>query len=384
MRRQAITARPDWRDKARAVGFGFHEMYGEPYWVDDACYVFSLDEIEGEIEDPARELHDLCLDLVAAVVESEDLISKLDIPRQHWHLIRNSWRDGERHLYGRFDFAYTGNGAAKLLEYNADTPTSIFESAYFQHNWMMDQIEAVGLPEGTDQFNYLQESLVEAFAAFPKDAIFHFACATDNEEDKGTAAYLMDCAVQAGHSVDIVDINRLGIDAQGRFTDEQSRTVDRCFKLYPWEDMLREPFAQHLKPGVFVEPAWKAILSNKAMLALLWDRNDGHRNLLPTFFEDDARAQSLTTRVRKPFFSREGENVVIATGDEVVEQAGGDYGDGACVVQAFSPLFETAGQHAVLGAWIIGDRAAGLGVREDTSRITRNLSRFVPHVIEAA
>ena len=384
MRRIALPERPHWRDKAREAGFGFHEMYGEPYWVDDAAYAFSLAEIEDEIEAPSEALHELCMALVEELVADEAQLRRMSIPEAQFALIRDSWNAGDRHLYGRFDLAYRGNGPAKLLEYNADTPTAIFEAAYFQHNWLIDQIEEGVLPEAADQFNYLQESLIEAFAMFPADRIFHFSCWTQNDEDRGTCAYLMDCAVQAGHSVEMIDIRAIGVDAQGRFTDTSNRTVDRCFKLYPWEDMLREPFAAFLKPGVFVEPAWKSILSNKAILPMLWERHEGHPNLLPAFFAGDARAEALTIAVTKPVFSREGENVSLLDQGIIVEEASGEYGDEPRVVQGYAPLFESDGMHAVLGSWIIGDRAAGLGMREDSGRITRNLSRFVPHIIDSA
>ena len=383
MRKITLPERPGWREQARAVGFGFHEMYGEPYWVDDAAYVFTLEQIERDIEAPSEELHDMALALVAEVVDSEEQLERLCIPRERFDLVRDSWKQGDPHLYGRFDLAYSGTGPAKLLEYNADTPTSIFEAAYFQHNWLVDRIEAGQLSEATDQFNFLQESLVEAFAAaFPTDRIFHFACWTRNEEDRGTATYLMDCAVQAGHRVEMIDIREIGIDAQGRFTDTSNRTIDRCFKLYPWEDMFREPFATHLRPAIFVEPAWKAILSNKAMLPLLWERHRGHPNLLPAFFEDDPRSGELARSVSKPIFSREGENVTLLEEGKAVQEAGGDYQNERRIVQEYARLFAAEGLHAVLGSWMIGDRAAGLGMREDASRITRNLSRFVPHVIE--
>jgi glutathionylspermidine synthase len=383
MRRLTLPERPDWRDEAQAVGFGFHEMYGEPYWLDGAAYAFSFDEIEEQIEAPTEALHELCMTLVAEVVEDERALRRLAIPEAHFDLVRDSWRGGDRHLYGRFDLAYDGKGPAKMLEYNADTPTSIFEAAYFQHNWLIDQVDAGALPEGTDQFNMLQESLVEAFASFAPDRIFHFACWIGNDEDRGTAAYLMDCAVQAGHRVDMIDIRAIGVDAQGRFTDRADRTIDRCFKLYPWEDMMREPFAAHLKPGVFIEPAWKAVLSNKGILPLLWERFPDHPNLLPAYFAEDPRVATLTSAVSKPLFSREGENVTILEAGAVAEQADGAYGAERRIVQAYAPLFEVDGLHAVLGSWMIGDRAAGLGMREDAGRITRNMSRFVPHVIEA-
>lgn len=384
MKRITVPARPDWHEKARAVGFGFHEMYGEPYWLDDAAYVFSMREIEDEIEEPSAELHEMCMDLVDDIVGSEEHLDRLAVPDTLRDVVKRSWERGDLHLYGRFDLAYDGTGPAKLLEYNADTPTSVFETGYFQFNWMTDQIDLGVLPKDADQYNSLQESLIEAFGEFPNTSIFHFAAMLDNEEDRGTTVYLMDCAVQAGHRVELLDISDIGIDAQGRFTDLKDRVIDRCFKLYPWEFMLREPFANQLNTAgdVFIEPAWKAVLSNKGLLPLLWDRNKGHPNLLPAYFADDPRAGELESFVRKPLLSREGENVTITRNGEVMASAPGHYGKEGFIIQAYAPLFESEGGHAVLGSWIVGDRACGLAVREDRSPITANLSRFIPHFIE--
>ncbi|MBY3186515.1 glutathionylspermidine synthase family protein [Rhizobium laguerreae] len=383
MKRITLPARPDWLDKARAVGFGFHVMYGEPYWLDDAAYTFTLNEIEIQIEGPSQELHDMCMDMVGDIVRSEETLDRLAIPEDLRDVVQRSWQRRDRHLYGRFDLAYDGTGPAKLLEYNADTPTSVFETAYFQFNWLTDQVALGILPKDADQYNSLQESLVEAFEQFSKEPIFHFAAMTDNEEDRGTTVYLMDCAVQAGHRVELLDIREIGIDAQGRYTDLQNRVIDRCFKLYPWEFMLREPFARDLvrSGDVFVEPAWKAVLSNKGLLPLLWQRHPNHPNLLASYFSDDPAASSLSDYVRKPLLSREGENVTIFRDGQELISAPGGYGDEGFIVQAYAPLFESDGGFAVLGSWIVGDRACGLAVREDRSRITANLSRFVPHVI---
>ncbi|MDU0311898.1 glutathionylspermidine synthase family protein [Rhizobium sp. 10PS4] len=383
MKRITLPARPDWLDKARAVGFGFHVMYGEPYWLDDAAYTFTLDEIEMQIEGPSQELHDMCMDMVGDIVRSEETLDRLAIPEDLRDVVQRSWQRRDRHLYGRFDLAYDGTGPAKLLEYNADTPTSVFETAYFQFNWLTDQVALGILPNDADQYNSLQESLVEAFEQFSKEPIFHFAAMTDNEEDRGTTVYLMDCAVQAGHRVELLDIREIGIDAQGRYTDLQDRVIDRCFKLYPWEFMLREPFARQLvrSGDVFIEPAWKSVLSNKGLLPLLWQRHPNHPNLLPSYFTDDPAASTLTDYVRKPLLSREGENVTIFRDGRELISAPGDYGEEGFIVQAYAPLFESDGGFAVLGSWIVGDRACGLAVREDRSRITANLSRFVPHVI---
>ncbi|EAU42499.1 putative glutathionylspermidine synthase [Fulvimarina pelagi HTCC2506] len=383
MQRISLPEREDWREKAEAVGFGFHEMYGEPYWLDDAAFVFTLAEIEEAIEDPSAELHQMCMDVAEDVIRDPAMMTKLAIPEPMQDLVRRSFEDQERHLYGRFDLAYDGTGPAKLLEYNADTPTSIFESAYFQYNWLTDNVERGVLPEDADQFNAIQETLIEAFRKFSNEPIFHFAAYTESDEDRGTAAYLMDCAIQAGHRTELLDMREIGVDDQGRYTDMQDRTIELCFKLYPWEDMLREPFAEHLPHSrtQFVEPPWKAILSNKGLLPLLWERFSGHPNLLPAYFADDPRAGNLKNAVRKPLHSREGENITVIEAGLETEVSDGNYGEEGFIVQELTRLFEKDGKYAVLGTWIVGNTCCGLGMREDRSRITRNLSRFIPHAI---
>lgn len=69
-----------------------------------------------------------------------------------------SWATRQPSLYSRLDLAYDGVNPPKLLENNADTPTSLYESAFFQWIWLEDQIAAGNLPENADQFNGIRES----------------------------------------------------------------------------------------------------------------------------------------------------------------------------------------------------------------------------------
>ena len=126
MERIAAAERPDWLGTAERMGFTFHHLGGERYWDERAYYRFSLDEVEERIEGPSGELHAMCLDLVAEATASEALMHRLAIPDAQRDVIARSWAARAPSLYGRFDFSYDGTGPAKLLEYNADTPTSIF------------------------------------------------------------------------------------------------------------------------------------------------------------------------------------------------------------------------------------------------------------------
>lgn len=385
MKRIAIAERPDWQRQAEAAGFTFHHEGGHRYWDERAFYAFTLEEIEEAIEAPSAELHALCLELVEAAMDSEEMMDRLAIPEAMRDYVADSWDDKSPSLYGRFDFAYDGSGPAKLLEYNADTPTSIYETGYFQWAWLEARIADGALPAGTDQYNSLHEKLIERFAAlFTPGSMLHFASVPDHVEDRQTVAYLEDLAGQAGIRPRFLSIEEIGIDRDGRFVDPDGILVQALFKLYPWEDMFREEFARHLAGSgtQFVEPAWKAILSNKAILPLLWERHRGHPNLLPAFFPDQKEAAELGDDwVKKPLFSREGWDVERVEAGRASYGPAGGYGAEGYVLQGLARLPAFDGNYPVLGSWMVDDQPAGMSIREDETPITRNLSRYLPHVI---
>lgn len=392
MDRITLPERPEWRAKAEELGFTFASMHGEPYWDETSAYRFTLAELENRIEDPATELHAMTREAVAAIVADEALMAKMGIPQEHWDFVANSWNEGAPELYGRMDLAYDGKGPAKLLEYNADTPTSLYESSGFQWLWFEDQVEAGVLSAEADQFNRIHEALVERFAELmPKDFDLHFAAMSDNVEDYATVETLAWAAREAGLGAHFTDMAQIGLTEEGQFADSEGRVIGALFKLYPWEDMLREPFSANLAGAGchFLEPAWKALVSNKGILPVLWKLFPNHPNLLPSFFEDDvaglanAAALMLQGHVTKPLFSREGASVTITQAGRILAEAKSrDYDAYPKIIQAYQPLPAFDGQHPVLGAWIVGQTCVGMGVREDKALITQDLSRFKPHFIE--
>jgi glutathionylspermidine synthase len=371
---------------AVSFGFDFHTIDGAPYWDETAVYSFTLEEIERNVEDPSQELADMCYDAVRHILAHEELLGRMCIPERAWDYVKRSWERGDKDIYGRFDLRYDGIGPAKLLEYNADTPTALFEAAVFQWVWLEQAREADVVPTDADQFNSIQERLIEAFSRLGFDKrTLHFACVKDHAEDRGTVAYLEDCARQGGVDTAFVHVEDIGIDGESRFTDLDNRIITDLFKLYPWEWLLEEEFARHMLMGnvrVF-EPPWKMLLSNKGLLAVLWQMYPNHPNLLPAWFESDPEAVEQVNSgryARKPIYGREGANVSLrGAGNDIA--AVGPYGDEGYVIQALSPLPAFSGNYPVLGSWIVAGRACGLGIREDRTPLTSNASRFLPHVI---
>jgi glutathionylspermidine synthase len=384
MRRITCPERNDWRATAEAAGFDFHTIDGERYWDECAYYAFTLDEIEHQIEAPSGEIDAMCLELVGRAIDDENYLRRLKIPEAFWSLISESWHRDEASLYGRFDLSFDGRCPAKLLEYNADTPTSIFEAAVFQWTWLEQAIERRIIPGHADQFNSIHERLIDAWKKLGRERRLHLTGTTESAEDAGTLAYLEDTARQAGLATTLIDIEDIGWRDDGSFVDLDDRAIELAFKLYPWEWMFHDAFGELLAkaPTRWIEPPWKAILSNKGILPLLWEMFPGHPNLLPAFFDDDPNAARLgASFVRKPLYSREGANVaLVSEGMAVVEQHG-PYGAEGYVRQALAALPNFSGQYPVLGSWLIDHIPCGLSVREDENPITGNTSRFLPHAI---
>jgi glutathionylspermidine synthase len=384
MRRIVCPERDDWQATAESCGFDFHTIDGERYWDERAYYAFTLDQIERQIEAPTGEIDAMCLELAGRAIGDEKILRRLKIPEAFWPLISESWHRDEASLYGRLDLSFDGRGPARLLEYNADTPTSIFEAAVFQWTWLEQSIERHIIPARADQFNSIHERLIEAWKKLGGGRHLHLTGSTGNAEDAATLAYLEDTARQAGLATTLIDIEEIGLRDDGSFVDLDSNAVALAFKLYPWEWMFHDAFGARLAdaPTRWIEPPWKAILSNKGILPLLWEMFPNHPNLLPAYFEDDPESARLgTSFVRKPLYSREGANVTLVSAGVAIAEQQGPYGAEGFIRQALAPLPNFSDQYPVLGSWLIDHTPCGLSIREDENPVTGNTSRFLPHVI---
>ena len=377
MERLAIEPRRDWQAQLESVGFHFHSLDGG-YWDESACYRFTADEVD-VIEAATAELHGMCLKAVEHVI-AERRFERYALPQWMADHVTSTWRAAAPTLYGRFDFRYDGKSPPKLLEYNADTPTSLIEAAVAQWNWLQ------AVRPSSDQFNSIHEKLIERWTAIRAQIpgvapVVHFACVKDNEEDFGNLEYLRDTAMQAGIDARHIYIEDLGwSETANAFVDVDNAPIRALFKLYPWEWMMREDFGANVPRSrmTLLEPAWKIVLSSKALLPVLWALYPDHPNLLPAFFDAGKLGERF---VRKPVYSREGANVEIHGPRGVFAQPG-TYGAEGYVYQAYAPLPEFDGNYPVVGSWIVGDQPCGMGLREDKTPVTRNTSRFIPHFFD--
>ena len=377
MKRIATPTRIDYIKKLEEISFEFHTLDGA-YWNEAAHYSFSMEEVN-TIERATNELYAMCLKAVAFIIENK-YYATLRIDEKLIPLIERSWCNNEPSIYGRFDLAYNGIDQPKMLEFNADTPTTLYECAVVQWKWLEE------INPKADQFNSVHEKLIACWASCKKyfnKEIVHF-CSVDTIEDFTTTEYLRDTAQQAGLNTKYLNIQDIGWDENNRvFVDLEEKEIKNIFKLYPWEWMIDEQFGFNIGADKnktrWIEPAWKSILSNKAILAVLWQLFPYNEYLLPCYFGNE---HELRNFVVKPIYSREGANVSIFKDGILETETSGEYGEEGFVYQKLYDLEKFDDYYPIIGSWIIGDEAAGMGIRESKTKITGNLSLFVPHLIE--
>jgi glutathionylspermidine synthase len=373
MRRCPARPRTNWHQRVEEAGLTWHTA-DEPYWNESAYYQLTARDVE-ILESSTNELAKLSLEAVQHIIDNE-LYPELRVPAMAVPLIEHSWKSEQPSVYGRFDLAYDGIHPPKLLEYNADTPTSLLEAAVVQWYWLQDVFPLC------DQFNSIHDRLVDCWKQLQPhlpDARVDF-CSLDDVEDGMTATYLLDTARQAGLQSSIFPINEIGWDGRG-FVGPDEEPLDAVFKLYPWEWMIREEFGKHLAEArtLWIEPPWKMLLSNKGILPLLWELFPHHPNLLPASFDGPG---AMASWVRKPLLGREGANITLHHADKEMA-TDGDYGADRYIYQEATALGVFDEYYSIVGSWVIGHEehsAAGIGIRESPTPIITNLSSFVPHV----
>jgi glutathionylspermidine synthase len=379
VQRHRILVRPDWQHKVESVGLTYHTIGGQTYWDESAYWEFTSAEID-RIEAATGTLQEMCLKAGDFILDKNRL-ADLRIPEAAAARIRETWNAEPPALYGRMDLAHDGRDL-KLLEYNADTPTSLVEAAVAQWYWLEDRFPKA------DQFNSIHEHLVAKWkdlVEYVKQPVY-FAC-EDNDEDWMTVTYLRDTAQQSELLTAPIGMAAIGWDAaHRRFVDADERPMETIFKLYPWESLLADRFGTHAletmghaqKDSVqWIEPIWKMLWSNKALLAILWEMYPNHELLLPAYLDGP---RDLDAWVRKPLLGREGANVTVKVHGITVEDTAGRYGDGGFVWQQYVDLAANGNPRLILGSWLVDGEPCGMGIREPDGYVTTNASRFVPHL----
>lgn len=389
MKRHYFAQRADFIEQHEKIGFNYWNLpssNGEPYWQEGVVYEFSEQQIDF-INDATQVLYEMCEQMVEHIVKSGDYPAEFALTDTAKMLIEQSWTEKEPSIYGRFDLAYDAQrNQLKMLEFNGDTPTGLLEGSVAQ--WFYLQ-QTPSIPDALrHQNNDMHEFLVEHWQkTFPANSLIHFTTGRDfPEEDWGNLIYLMDTALEAGLRVKDICLEDVGITEDYQFVDLENQPIERIFKLYPWEWLVQEEYSRYLtlSKTQWLEPAWKMLLSNKAMLVAMWKLFPNH----PFLLEAHADVKHLHSGrwCKKAILGREGLSIYQLN----VEQQSETLAQGSWVdekIQGYGSIYQRwfdlpcyDGFYPIIGSWIVGGNACGMSVREDPNLVTGNDAHFACHV----
>ena len=374
------------------LGFVWHTDSDNTSYIADELVVVSEDEAEAYAK-AANELYDMFVEAGEYIVEN-NLFHEVGIPFNLVDLVKLSWEsDIHWHLYGRFDLAGGVDGAPiKLLEFNADTPTALFESAIIQ--WAI--LKQNGLEEER-QFNFIYEALLENFKRVVtlKESVeefeelyegwkFLFSSIKGNAEEENTVKLLQHIATEAGFETEFGFIDEVEFNDSAIYFNEEK--FELLFKLIPWEDIAIEEsdLAMLLtdiiknQEAIIFNPAYTLMFQSKAILKILWDLYPNHPLLLETSYEPlDGKKQ-----VEKPIYGREGESVKILEADgKLIAGQTGNYDNHKMVYQEYVELLKDEKGNSYQAGVFYAYEACGLGFRRG-ELILNNMSKFVGHIVE--
>ena len=377
-----------------SIGFVWHTDSDNSSYISDEIVVISEDEANAYYE-ATNELYDMFAEAGQYVIDN-DLFHDLNIPFNLVEMIKESWEnDVHWHLYSRFDLAGGIDGKPiKLIEFNADTPTSLFETAIIQ--WAM--LKANGLDEAS-QFNNLYEALkdnfkriitldtdVEKFEEYYANLGWKilFSSISSSSEDINTTKLLEHIASEAGFNTDFEFIENVQFNDEGIFKDEES--FEFWFKLIPWENIAIEESELALilteiikeKRAIIFNPAYSLMFQSKGFMKILWDLYPNHPLLLETSFEPLENKK----QVEKRCFGREGANTKIINSDGSIDvQTDGDYEGHKAIYQEYVELPTDSMGNSYQAGVFFAYEACGLGFRRG-EKILNNMSKFVGHIIK--
>lgn len=378
------------KDYLESIGFSWHTDSDGSDYISDELVCVNSNEANAYYE-AANELYDMFIAAAQNVIDN-DRFDELAIPFNLRDIIKISWENEVHwHLYGRFDFAGGIDGKPiKLLEFNADTPTMLFESAILQ--WAL--LKQNNMDERS-QFNNIYEALMDnfkrlitlnddpsSFEEYYQGWKILFSSIANNQEEILTTKLLEHIAKEAGfHThfayVDEVEFN----ENEGIFKDGQN--YEYWFKLIPWEDIAIEEgelaalLTQIMKnqKAIILNPAYTLLFQSKGIMKILWELYPNH----PLLLETKDKPLSGKSYVKKPIFGREGANVSIIKNDEVICENQGPYQNNF-IYQEFVELNEYNKEYYQAGVFFAYE-GCGLGFRKG-SMILDNISKFVGHIIE--
>jgi glutathionylspermidine amidase/synthetase len=222
----------------------------------------------------------------------------------------------------------------------------------------------------------------------------------NNEDEMLTALYMQNVLKEAGIESKLC----VGTDQlywkDAIIIDNDGETVRLVWKLWTWDTIIQDYIDINKEHDVnndhstkhprisdillheqinVIEPLWKVITSNKALLPVLCQMYPNHPNLLQSEWNLTNELKQIAF-VKKPIVGRGGQNITLYNpgGDSVIAETTGNFSTRDSIYQELFPFENYNSYHPIIGSWIIRSNYAGFAVHEDQNLITNKNSPVTP------
>jgi glutathionylspermidine synthase len=341
----------------------------------------------------------------------DQIFEVLGIPKEAYQAIRTAVFLDTATTIGRFDFARTQDGL-KMLEFNADTPTSIVE-AFFVNNEAC-QFFGVNNPNYSLDLN-IETAFFKTIKqyqklGYPTETIV-FSALGWHDEDRITVEFLLQKSGLKGKFVALEDLRVY--EDRLCYWEDGPKPIDVWYRLHALEKLAEEKDSDGYSTGAHVlelvahkklaliNPPSAFIAQTKALQALIWNLHEIEefytaqehetisKYMLPTYLEN--KFLGVHSYVVKPVYGREGGAVSIfsSEGTLITSDKEEAYWDQPMIYQQTAELEKIEvttlkGPYTGRGLWgsfLIGGHASGICLRVG-ELITGNLSFYLPIGIE--
>ena len=345
------------------------------------------------IKNKIERLHKIFIETTKKVLlnnNEKNIYKKFNFSKNEWEFIKQNFNSNNNYLYGRMDLGFSFDlKQIKLFEYNTGLCGDIYDTTDFQNNIFNHYVDDNLLKNNSfhSGFNLINDlgKRFEFLIKNKKNKTIYIIC-TNNKEENLVLNSLLQSMKNKNIKYKICRFfEGIKVDNNGNLIDsENNEKIDLIFKTYSWYKIFEnynknknsffKYFINNYNNVEYIEPSWKTIMGNKALLPYVYKYNKYNKNLIPSsfnpndkIFEKDeyiiekgikGRGSKLTKKIKKTDIkNNKKENVIYQ--------------------KIFDKNFKK-NYYYIMGAYIIGNKFSGFFVKQSNKIINDYNCNVIP------
>lgn len=355
-----------------------------------------------KIKKATEELHRVFVNATEHVLKDKSLYSKFNINKENWKMIGDNFqRTKNNYFYGRMDIGFNFDfSQIKIFEYNTGLCGDIYDTSEYQNkvfdyfvkqnpNQIKNKSQIINsISSGHGLLKKVGERW-EILSKNCKNKTIYFIYDETDREEKLVLSSIFKGLKTKGIPYKLFSDRKCLIKSEkGLLYDKiTNEKIDILYKTHPWYSIYRN--LKNLKEGKkargdfyefflnkktkIVEPMWKTVMGNKALLPYVYSLHKDCKYLIPSSFDpfdecfgDDeyiiekglmGRGSMMTKKVKRSEITKKNPNVIY---QKIFKE---NYVDN---------------NYYIMGSWIVGDKFSGMFVKQSNTMINEYSCNVIP------